>query len=291
MVYYMYDTIIIILIILIVIASLYYFSISNNESNKSTENSEINILKSELNDLKTQINNENETPEININKINTNNINNSLPIIDPIANYDALKLSDPFIDPSPRTSIDQIPGRYFAPYINFPTRGIIDKYHRVGLLTSIDRIDRIDKEIYYDNNNIDNINNLNDVNDIIINDDVRRRIRNNIQSTPTHDIAVKKIIDKNKITVKVPYNVEPFGTHNSSYGNNVLELMGMKLYQNSYKYFTSFSEGNKIIKIMVNTKNNKELYDGDTIYIPELKQNYRVTIDQIDNVMYNPYFF
>jgi DNA mismatch repair ATPase MutL len=73
--------------------------------------------------------------------------------------------------------------------------------------------------------------------------------------------------------------------------NNILELIGQKFAQNWYKYFTSISQGNKIIKIMVNNRNRRELYDGDIVYIPELRRSYRVKIDEMDMIQYNPYYF
>jgi hypothetical protein len=78
---------------------------------------------------------------------------------------------------------------------------------------------------------------------------------------------------------------------NVSDDNNILELIGKKITDNWYKYFTSISKGNKIIKINVYNKNRKELYSGDIVFIPELKKTYRVKIDLLDMIEYNPYFF
>ena len=74
-------------------------------------------------------------------------------------------------------------------------------------------------------------------------------------------------------------------------GNDILELIGKKITDNWYKYFTSISKGNKIIKINVHNRNRKELYSGDEVYIPELHKRYRVKIDHMDQIEYNPYFF
>ena len=73
--------------------------------------------------------------------------------------------------------------------------------------------------------------------------------------------------------------------------NDILELIGKKIANEWYRYFTSISKGNKIIKINVHNRNRKELYDGDIIYIPILKRYYRVKIDKLDMIEYNPYFF
>jgi hypothetical protein len=77
----------------------------------------------------------------------------------------------------------------------------------------------------------------------------------------------------------------------SNNDNNILELIGKKITDNWYKYFTSITMGNKIIKVVVHNKNRKELYSGDIIFIPELKRTYRVKIDPMDMIEYNPYLF
>ncbi len=238
-----------------------------------------------------------------------------MPLIDPVANYDRLKLTDPFIDATARTSIDQIPLPYFGQYINYPSRGIIDKYHRVGLLIADKPILKYEK--------INAVNDIIDNNDIVIDDGVIidkkcvgnrcNKIKYDKQYTNNNFIpkSSKALILPNTVLtvpssnkkLNVPYSVKLEGfegfeefegfnnVENDIQGNNILELMGMKLYQNTYKYFTSFTQGNKIIKVMVNTQNNKELYNGDHVYIPELKQRYTVQMDEVDGVLYNPFFF
>ena len=68
------------------------------------------------------------------------NNNSFLPpvIYDPIENYDRMKLYDPLVDPRGRSSADQIPTPQVAAQLNFPTQGILDRYHRIGLLVAID---------------------------------------------------------------------------------------------------------------------------------------------------------
>jgi hypothetical protein len=82
-----------------------------------------------------------------VNEPNNNAINETIiqqaiapPIIyDPIENYDRLKLLDPLVDPRGRSSADQIPTPQVAAQLNFPTQGILDRYHRVGLLIAINK--------------------------------------------------------------------------------------------------------------------------------------------------------
>ena len=73
--------------------------------------------------------------------------------------------------------------------------------------------------------------------------------------------------------------------------NKILELIGKKMGNNWYKYFTSISSDNKIIKINVHNRNRKELYDDDHVYIPELCKWYKVKIDAMDMIDYSPYLY
>ena len=49
--------------------------------------------------------------------------------------------------------------------------------------------------------------------------------------------------------------------------------------------------GNKVIKVVVKNRNRRELYSGDIVYIPEIRKTYRVKIDPMDMIEYNPYMF
>jgi hypothetical protein len=224
-------------------------------------------------------------------------------IYDPIENYDRLKLTDPLVDPRGRSSADQIPTPQVAAQLNFPTQGIIDRYHRVGLLKAIDN---------HEYNNKNNRNNR------------RSDSRDNRDSYEDFG-NVEKVVKGKKINIdsdssssdntsnlsKYSDNSSDLQTISSSYNskfkekiipnnvvldigdrdNDILELIGKKIANEWYRYFTSISKGNKIIKINVNNKNRKELYDGDVVYIPILKRHYRVKIDKMDMIDYNPYFF
>jgi hypothetical protein len=103
-------------------------------------NSNINIT-----NLEPYINNEKEITNCNTPNIPDNDViiqPVAPPIIyDPIENYDRLKLLDPLVDPRGRSSADQIPTPQVAAQLNFPTQGILDRYHRVGLLTVIKNYD------------------------------------------------------------------------------------------------------------------------------------------------------
>lgn len=229
------------------------------------KNNHINILKKQqkINNSKEDINgDEDEDINVVVNKNTTPprfNQTNTI-MFDPIANYDNAKILDPLIDPLQRTSADQIPTPSIAMQLNFPSQGVLDKYHRLGLLVAIDTSD---------NNSTDSSNNI-----------IKRKAQ-----VPV--VTEKNERSYNGIWLAEKGKIEGFGDMN--YDNNILELMGKRRYHNVYRYFTSISMGNKIIKVMVNNKNNKELYSGDIIFIKELNKSFRVEIDDMDMIEYNPY--
>jgi hypothetical protein len=49
--------------------------------------------------------------------------------------------------------------------------------------------------------------------------------------------------------------------------------------------------GNKIIKVVIRNNNRRELYSGDIVFVPEIGKSYRVKIDPMDMIEYNPYMF
>lgn len=247
-------------------------NLSKKYNNYNTENQDTYYTNSDNEDNITDESDNNED-QINyvVNKNNNDNQNNSslqnTVVFDPIANYDNAKLIDPLVDPLQRTSADQIPNPSIAMQLNFPTQGILDKYHRVGLLIAIDSNLNNDKII--DNNNI-----------------IKRKQNSIVPVIETESERTYKgvwLAEKGKI--------EGFDNITTNDENSILELIGKRRYHNVYRYYTSISMGNKIIKIMVNNKNNKEFYSGDLVYIKELNKNYRVEIDNTDMIDYNPYVF
>jgi hypothetical protein len=281
---------------------------------------------------------QNQNPNPNANDfINYNNIVNvpsnddvviqpvAPPIIyDPIQNYDRLKLLDPLVDPRGRSSADQIPTPQVAAQLNFPTQGILDSYHRVGLLIAINKHERKDnrRNNYNDTDsyedfgnietdshedfgnvekvvkgrkvNVDSDTNTGNYDNSSNNDKKSRMSRYNdsssdLQTISSSDLQTISSSYNTKFKEKIiPNNVVlDIGDRD----NDILELIGKKIAHDWYRYFTSISKGNKIIKINVNNRNRKELYDGDVVYIPILKRHYKVKIDKLDMIEYNPYFF
>lgn len=339
------------------------------EKNIEELKSEVIILQSKL--LDQELNNTNNNnnkpkiPNINISSNSTppniyNNYQDDVVIYDPIANYDRLKLTDPLVDPRGRSSADQIPTPQVAAQLNFPTQGVIDRYHRVGLLIALNNdFDDGDKYKYKNSNKSYNklsSNNYNttsnDYNGIqVLPNSSGSDVPSSIYSTSSDVVPIttlkpksvnsktnRKNKNKKRKNKKEHFGIEGFETNssyetfdlsddetedddfnsgdnftilensvienfggsnsqkrvsvNTSYDdNNILELIGKKITDNWYKYFTSISIGNKIIKINVHNRNRRELYDGDIVYIPELGKDYRVQIDKMDMIEYNPYFF
>jgi len=303
----------------------------NKKSIKSyEENNKVNIEEEKLNETpkiyntdfllngNININNTNPDPNVNYKNINTPNIpNNDVviqpvapPIIyDPIENYDRLKLLDPLVDPRGRSSADQIPTPQVAAQLNFPTQGILDRYHRVGLLIAINKHDcknnrkrdsyedfsNVESDSYEDFGNVEKIIKGKKVNvdsdssnsDNTSNYDNSSRLSrysdnsSDLQSiSSSYNTKFKEKIIPNNVVLDI-----------GDRDNDILELIGKKIAHDWYRYFTSISKGNKIIKINVNNRNRKELYDSDVVYIPILKRHYKVKIDKLDMIEYNPYFF
>jgi hypothetical protein len=257
----------------------------------------------------------------NLSPNNLGPINKPPPIIyDPIANYDIAKLTDPLVDPRGRTSADQIPTPQVAMQFNFPTQGVLDKYHRVGLLIAIDNNIKKEKkemiELPYsisDKSNLSSDSNSISGSEFVWNGPSKTNINkrkkryvvmeSNDSSNDSSSKSYKGVDMKENFDVDSNYDSnEYFGNidksitnvynvYSNNNDNNILELIGKKITDNWYKYFTSITMGNKIIKVVVHNKNRKELYCGDIIYIPEIKRTYRVKIDPMDMIDYNPYLF
>ena len=104
------------------------------------------------------------------------------------------------------------------------------------------------------------------------------------------DIGFRRYI--NISTQGYPDNYHLIGIlmNNEGFENRILKLYGREKYPRSiqWEYYTIISDGNDMIKIEINNKNNKELYTGDKIYIEELKKEYEVKMYSTDELRYNP---
>ena len=289
----------------------------NNDIDNNQDNNEDNNEDYNENNKEYEINVNNNKNSENYQNCNSNINNPILPpvIFDPIANFDRAKLIDPLVDPRGRTSADQIPTPIVAAQFNFPTQGILDRYHRIGLLIAVENeLDNFSDNFsdndsgsldykltgkfkkggknssdyykdYY-NNNLKNFKNFrNNSNSDNYSDNSTNNSTNSSSSPRPYkgvEFAHEGFENINNTNI---YNIGNLGE------NDILELIGKKITDNWYKYFTSISKGNKVIKINVHNRNRKELYCGDEVYIPELKRRYRVKIDQMDQIEYNPYLF
>ncbi len=331
-----FNNIFIFILIFIVLMTLFYFIINNIGIKNNNTDSNINELEKKISNLSFELLNmklkENvklpiqsesdamkeiiiESDEPTVGKINETNKNYILPsrqppqpqqpqqppiIYDPIANYDIAKLSDPLVDPRGRTSADQIPTPQVAAQFNFPTQGVLDRYHRVGLLIAIGSNvkNELNNDIIWEghinkSNKINRKNNLKKLSKYTYDDNSSKsykgiEIKENFDTDSDSDFndSIEEFNSKNSNKIVNVYN-----NYSNQNDNSILELIGKKITDNWYKYFTSITMGNKIIKVVIRNNNRRELYTGDVVFVPEIGKSYRVKIDPMDMIEYNPYMF
>jgi len=308
----------------------------NMKQNQMIKPNQITPIPSESNSIK-EIIIETDTPVINSPNPNSTNPNSNLilpsqsnqnkppPIIfDPIANYDIAKLTDPLVDPRGRTSADQIPTPQVAAQFNFPTQGVLDRYHRVGLLIAIGSNKRDNININknsrspnqdYSNGSSGLIGTYGESGENVWEGHIRKsrpkKARRYIppESNETKSyrgVDIKEGFESDDFDSDLDdfESVEEFSSgstknkvinvynnYSNQNDNNILELIGKKITDNWYKYFTSITMGNKIIKVVIRNNNRRELYTGDIVFVPEIGKSYRVKIDPMDMIEYNPYMF
>lgn len=354
-----YQNIIIFILIFIVLMTIFYFIISNfGISNTTyTSPSNINELEQKVSALNTELTNikinqivplptetesikeiiiETDQPTINTtsnssNPSNSSNSNLILPsqsqpvnkpppiIYDPIANYDIAKLTDPLVDPRGRTSADQIPTPQVAMQFNFPTQGVLDRYHRVGLLIALgsNKYDK-DKPGRSRSPNLDYSTEVESGavwEARIPNKSRARKARRYIAPESSSEtksyrgVEIREGFDSDDYdsdyddmesienfvsssgSGKSNKTINVYNNYSAQNDNSILELIGKKITDNWYKYFTSITMGNKIIKVVIRNNNRRELYSGDIVFVPEIGKSYRVKIDPMDMIEYNPYMF
>jgi hypothetical protein len=273
-----FQYVIIIAIIILVVIFIYYTPYkkeifgTNATQNENIQLEEIMSIKKELQEIK---NNMPQTPPPeptpappSIVPIIPAQCTSRGRVFDPIAVYDYRKLYDPLVDPRGRTSADEIPTLDVALQLNIPTQGFLDTYHRVGLLIESNEPPRRGKK------------------------DLKTR---NGTSLSLSSDSSSLSSDSSSLSSESTYSHGGYSGnggysgHGGHGGNGILELIGKKMGHNWYKYFTSISIGNKIIKINVHNRNRRELYDDDKVYIPELSKWYKVKIDRMDMIDYSPY--
>lgn len=278
-------------------------NIKSLQDNLSQLQSQLSNIKSEMSSSESKNTNSDSNPIINFTTGSNPNMNlgsgsgscaggncpKPPPIIfDPIANYDQAKLFDPLVDPRGRTSADQIPAPQVAAQFNFPTQGVLDRYHRVGLLIGLDEAPdsaprkhrgKKSKIVNKKGRYPDSSDNLSD---------------NSTGSTDSSSGSYKGVQvapERAEKGIGGIGGIEGFGIYSDEGPNGILELIGKKINDNWYQYFTSISKGNKVIKIVVNNRNRRELYSGDVVYLPELNRWYQLQMDEMDMIEYNPYLF
>lgn len=349
-----YQNIIIFILIFIVLMTVFYFIISNFGISNTTyiHPSNINELEQKISSLNDELTNikinqivplpteaenikeiiiETDQPSINTTSTNPSNSNLILPsqsgnkpppiIYDPIANYDIAKLTDPLVDPRGRTSADQIPTPQVAMQFNFPTQGVLDRYHRVGLLIALDsskhngdkhgrsRSPNLDYSTEIENGavweaRVPNKSRAKKARRYIAPDSSSEtksyrgvEIKEGFDSddSDSDDLeSIENFVSSSNLSSsssKLNKTINVYNNYSAQNDNFVLELIGKKITDNWYKYFTSITMGNKIIKVVIRNNNRRELYSGDIVFVPEIGKSYRVKIDPMDMIEYNPYMF
>lgn len=139
-----------------------------------------------------------------------------------------------------------------------------------------------------------------DYNDVIRQYDYRKIIdplEEPTRRVPRHEIQpfyLKQMIDIP--TRGYPDNFTQIGIltkdkkDKNNYQNQILRLFSRQDYpgSNRYTYYTMVNSALDQIKIPVYTKNKKELYDDDIIYIKELHGTYKVNLHNYDAPKYYP---
>jgi hypothetical protein len=294
----------------------------NNIKNITSLKNNIQSLNNELLSIKQQLPTSSESSSESNFESNSSSFSNNIPaninintesngpsnngykpppvIFDPIANFDKAKLLDPLVDPRGRSSADQIPTPQVAMQFNFPTQGVIDRYHRVGLLIALDKDENKEENVSSEFiwNGPSKTSKKQRRPSISSENDFNVKPYKGVQSASSKSFEGFATIDGSDSDSYSDSEIEGFQNTTNIYNingnageNDILELIGRKITDNWYKYFTSISKGNKIIKIVVRNRNRKELYSGDIVFIPELGKSYRVKIDPLDQIEYNPYMF
>ncbi len=72
--------------------------------------------------------------------------------------------------------------------------------------------------------------------------------------------------------------------------NKILRLFSRQEYpgSNRYEYFTAINSGLDQIKVPLETRGKRELFDGDNVYVNELGEYYEVQLHKFDTPKYYP---
>lgn len=104
----------------------------------------------------------------------------------------------------------------------------------------------------------------------------------NKEIKPSHHKSGEETIGTNEETNEEQYN-------KLSQDNKIISLFGRQTYPGSseYEYYTMISTGNTMTKIPI--KQQRELFNDDSVYIKELKSDYKVNLYPNEALKYNPF--
>jgi hypothetical protein len=98
----------------------------------------------------------------------------------------------------------------------------------------------------------------------------------------------QNVIPINVNTQGIAEPVQALGYITNSTDDQILQLFGRKLYDDNYEYYTRTAD-DAPIKIPIDTNNNQELYDGDTVSItPYNTKTWTTHLYELDYPRYIP---
>lgn len=190
-------------------------------------------------------------------------------VYDAIHKFDTAKIIDPLQDPITRNSLLN----YGLPY---------DSYRQVGTLKCIYEDPPLTKrELYEERNNyFDDEYTYNGVEKAL-----PQTVTSHSPPVPQMESSPTVITDRKKKCRKCKDKKVKVENFISGQYNDILPLYGMQsnINTNIWFYYTTISDGNNTIKIMLNPPNNggtTELWTGSVIYIPELNKTYEAIVNQ-----------
>jgi hypothetical protein len=98
----------------------------------------------------------------------------------------------------------------------------------------------------------------------------------------------------NIATQGLPDSYSFLGNIYREYDNKIMKLYGRRRYNDFWDYYAVLNSSDNLqTKINLDTKNNKQIFDGDEIKVPMFKEqgDFKVFLNKEDQFAYSPYVF
>jgi hypothetical protein len=116
-----------------------------------------------------------------------------------------------------------------------------------------------------------------------------------IQRYPTNYYPLPPLAQVTNITTQgLPDSYSFLGNLYREYDNKIVKLYGRRRYNDNWDYYGVLnSSDNLSTKVNINTKNNRQLFEGDEVKIPMFKErgDFKVFLNKEDQFAYSPYVF